>query len=179
MAKAARKVARRKAPPAARRKVEAVPARLGSVSSYLVIRDCARALEFYGRAFGAKELTRMSGPDGKVMHAEVRIGNRVVLMAEEMPAVGYGSPESIGGTTVTLMLYVPDCDKVYARALEAGARELRPPEDMFWGDRYSQVLDPFGHRWAIATHRADLTKKQLEAAQADFMAKMAGGSAPG
>ncbi|HEY7726701.1 MAG TPA: VOC family protein [Anaeromyxobacteraceae bacterium] len=174
-----RKPARRKARPAARKKkVEAVPKAYGSVTAHLVIRDCARAIEFYKKAFGAKEVGRMAAPDGKVAHAEVKFGDRIVMMADEDPGRGFPSPEAIGGTTVTLMLYVKDADRAFARAIEAGATALMPLADMFWGDRYGQVKDPFGHRWSIATHKADLTPAQMEQGMKEAMAQMAGGGPP-
>ncbi|HEY6106158.1 MAG TPA: VOC family protein [Anaeromyxobacteraceae bacterium] len=177
-----RKPARRARRPAprkpARKKVEAVPKAYGSVTAILAIRDCAKAIEFYRRVFGAKELSRMAGPDGKVMHAEVKIGDRIVMMGEESPDQGAPSPQGLGGSAVGLVLYVPGCDAVFARAVAAGATAKMPPADMFWGDRYSTVVDPFGHRWGIATHTADLTPAQVAKGQAEWMAKMAAGGQP-
>jgi uncharacterized glyoxalase superfamily protein PhnB len=178
-----RKPARRARRPAprkpARKKVEAVPRAYGSVTAMLAIRDCARAIEFYRKAFGAKELTRMPGPDGKLMHAEIEIGDTIVMMGEEAPEQGAPSPQALGGSAVGLMLYVPNCDAVFARAVATGAAAKMPPSDMFWGDRYSQVVDPFGHRWGIATHKADPTEAEVAKGQAEWMAKMAAGGQPG
>ena len=179
---AARRPARRARRPArkpARKKVEAVPRKYGSVSAILNIRDCARAIDFYKNVFGAKELGRMPGPDGRIMHAEVKIGDRIVMMNDEMPEYGAPSPQALGGTPVGLLLYVPDCDAVFARAVAAGATAKEPPADMFWGDRYSTVVDPFGHRWGIATHKADLTRAEIAKGQAEWAAKMSAGGAPG
>jgi uncharacterized glyoxalase superfamily protein PhnB len=179
MARKTRKPARRKARPAARKKkVEAVPKRYGAVTAHLVIRDCPRAIEFYGKAFGAKELGRMTGPDGKIAHAELKLGDRIVMMDEENAAMGATSPEAIGGTPVTLMLYVKDVDQVFARAVEAGATAVMPVADMFWGDRYGKLKDPFGHHWSIATHKADLTPAQMDKGMKEAMAQMAGAPPP-
>ena len=168
--------ARRAAPrKPARKKVEAVPKAYGSVTAMLAIRDCGRAIDFYKRVFGARELSRMPGPAGKVMHAEVTIGDRIVMMGEEAPEQGAPSPQALGGSPVGLMLYVPDCDAVFARAVAAGAAAKMPPADMFWGDRYSQVVDPFGHRWGIATHKANPTPEEVAKGQAEWMASMAAG----
>ena len=168
----ARRLAPRKP---ARKKVEAVPRKYGSVSAILSIRDCARAIDFYKKVFGAKELGRMPGPDGRIMHAELMIGDRVVMMNDEMPDYGAPSPQGLGGTAVGLVHYVPDCDAVFARAVAAGATAKEPPADMFWGDRYSTVVDPFGHRWGIATHKADLTPAEIAKGQAEWIAKMSAG----
>lgn len=180
---AARRPARRTRRPAprrpARKKVEAVPKAYGSVTAMLAIRDCARAIAFYREIFGAKELSRMAGPDGKIMHAEVKIGDRIVMMGEESPEQGAPSPQGLGGSAVGLVLYVPDCDAVFARALAAGATAKMPPADMFWGDRYSTVVDPFGHRWGIATHKEDVAPAEMAKRQAAWMASMAAGGKPG
>ena len=171
-ARAARAKARPRARPRAR-KVEAVPKAYGSVTPSLVIRGCSDAIAFYAKAFGARELTRMAGPGGKVMHAEVRIGDRIVMMGDEFPEMGALSPSSIGNTPVTLMLYVKDCDAVFARAVAAGAKPVMPPADMFWGDRFSRIVDPFGHAWSIATHTVDMTEAQMRKAGEEWMASQA------
>lgn len=175
--KPARKPAR-KAPAKrpTRRKVQPVPAAYGSVTAHLVLRDCSRAIAFYEKVFGAKLLSRMASPDGKTMHAEIRVGDTIVMLGDEAPQMGFRSAETIGDTPAGLMLYVKDCDAVFERAVAEGARPLAPPSDMFWGDRYSQVVDPFGHRWAIATHKVDLTPRQMAAAAAEWMAKASAGA---
>jgi uncharacterized glyoxalase superfamily protein PhnB len=170
-----RKATRKPARGPARRKVEAIPKAYGAVTPALVIRDCSRAIDFYQRAFGAKELFRMPSPDGKVMHAEIRIGDRVVMVGDEAPEMGAISPQSVGASSTRLMLYVKDCDAAYQRALAAGATGQMPPADMFWGDRYCTLVDPFGHLWAIATHQRDLTPKQMQAAADAFLAQAGGG----
>jgi len=165
-----KKVARKKP---ARRKVEAVPKAYGSLTPGLAIRGAAAAIAFYVKAFGAKELSRMPGPDGKLMHAELKIGDRILMLGDESPEMGSPSPQTLGGSAVALMHYVKDVDAVFARAVAAGAKPLFPPADMFWGDRYGQVVDPFGHRWSIATHKADLTPKQMAKGMDEWMASQA------
>lgn len=166
-----RKVAKRKAAkPASKRKVEAVPKASGSLIPGLAIRGASDAIAFYKKAFGAKELSRMPGPDGRLMHAELKIGDRVLFLGDESPEMGAPSPQTLGGSPVSLMHYVKDVDAVFARAVAAGATPVMPPADMFWGDRYGMVLDPFGHRWALATHKADLTPKQMTKAMNEWLA---------
>jgi PhnB protein len=170
---AVRKAARKPA----RRKVEAVPKAYGSITAALSIRGAADAIAFYAKAFGAKEVSRMPGPDGKLLHAEIRIGDRRVMLGDEAPEMGAPSPQTLNGSPVALMHYVKDVDAVYARAVAAGAKPVMPPADMFWGDRYAQVLDPFGHRWSLATHTADLTDAQMAKGFEEWMAKA--GAPPG
>jgi PhnB protein len=165
-----KKVAKKKP---ARRKVEAVPKAYGSLTPGLAIRGAAAAIAFYVKAFGAKERSRMPGPDGKLMHAELKIGDRILMLGDESPEMGSPSPQTLGGSAVALMHYVKDVDAVFARAVAAGAKPLFPPADMFWGDRYGQVVDPFGHRWSIATHKADLTPKQMAKGMDEWMASQA------
>jgi len=166
----AKKVVKKKP---ARRKVEAVPKAYGSLTPGLAIRGAADAIAFYKKAFGAKELSRMPGPGGKLMHAEVKIGDRVLMLGDEAPEMGSPSPQTLGGSAVALMHYVKDVDAVFARAVASGAKPLLPPTDMFWGDRYGQVVDPFGHRWSIATHKADLTPRQMAKGMDEWMASQA------
>ena len=168
-----KKVAKRKpARKPSRRKVEAVPKAYGSVTAALAVRGAAEAIVFYGKAFGAKELSRMPGPDGKLMHAEVKIGDTIVMLGDEAPEMGSPSPQALNGSPVSLMLYVKDVDAVFARAVAAGAKPVMPPADMFWGDRYGALTDPFGHRWSIATHKADLTPKQMKKGMDAWLASM-------
>lgn len=164
-----RKPARKAARPV-RKKVEAVPKAYGSVTAALAVRGAADAISFYKKAFGARELSRMPGPDGKLMHAEVRIGDSIVMLGDEAPEMGSPSPQTLNGSPVSLMLYVKDADAVFARAVAAGAKPVMPPADMFWGDRYGAVTDPFGHRWSIATHKADLAPKQMMKAMNEWLA---------
>jgi PhnB protein len=152
-----------------------VPEGFHSVTPSLIVRDAAQAIDFYKRVFGAEEKFRMNAPDGRVAHAEVKIGDSIVFLSDEFPEMGGNcqSPQALGGTTGGLSLYVPDVDTVFERALKAGAAQVMPVADMFWGDRYGSVTDPFGHRWAIATRKENLTAKQVEERARDFYAKMA------
>jgi PhnB protein len=160
------------------KRAQPVPAAYGSLTPHLIVSPAADAVAFYVKAFGAKPGMMMDGPGGLIMHGEVKIGDSILMLADEQPPMGPGpqtnkSPKSLGGTSATLMLYVKDVDAVYARAVEAGATSVMPPSDMFWGDRYSQVVDPFGHLWSIATHLRDLTPAQMKKAAMAAMAEMA------
>jgi len=142
--------------------VKPIPDGYHTVTPYLTVRDAAKALAFYAKAFGAEEFVRMPGPGGTVMHAEVRIGDSVVMLGEENPQMGASSPQTIGGSPVSLLLYVKDVDASFARASQAGCTVETPPTDMFWGDRYGKLLDPFGHRWGLATHKEDVTPEEMK-----------------
>jgi len=139
-----------------------VPEGYRTVTPHLTIAGAAAAIEFYKEAFGAEEKVRMPGPGGKVMHAEIKIGDSFLMIAEEFPEMG-GSlgPKALGGSPVTITLYVPDADAVVARAAKAGAKVTMPVADQFWGDRYGQLTDPFGHRWGVATHKEELTGEEI------------------
>lgn len=149
-----------------------IPEGYHSVTPYLTVRDAARAVEFYKQAFGAKEKGVMKGPGGKVMHAELVIGDSIIMLADEFPEFGSLSPQSIGGSASGLHIYIEDVDSAFDRAVKAGAKVEMPVADMFWGDRYGKLQDPFGHRWSIGTHKADLTMEEIEKAQEEFMAKL-------
>lgn len=143
--------------------VSAVPQGASPVTPHLVVRDAAGAIDFYAKAFGAEEVFRMPGPDGeRLIHAEIRVNGGVVMLAEEAPEMGVLSPESLEGTPVTLHLYVADCDAAVKRAEEAGCQVTMPPADMFWGDRYGRVADPFGHSWSLATHQRDVSAEEMQ-----------------
>jgi uncharacterized glyoxalase superfamily protein PhnB len=173
--KKAKKTAAKKAAPG-KKKVMAVPAGYHTVTPYLFCRGAADAIEFYRKAFGAKETVRMPGPEGRLMHAEVRIGSSMVMLSDENPDRGALAPPTIGGTAVTVFLYVPNVDKTFAQAVAAGATAQMPPTDMFWGDRFAQVGDPFGHNWAIATHTEDVSPKEMgRRMQAEAARAAAGG----
>ncbi len=133
-----------------------------SVTPYLIVNGAARALDFYKKAFGATEVMRMTQPDGKVGHAEIRIGDSVVMMADEFPERGIRSAESYGGSPISLMVYVDDVDTLFPQAIAAGGKELSPVSDQFYGDRSGILKDPFGHTWSIATHKEDLTPEQIQ-----------------
>ena len=159
-------------------RAQAVPAAYGSLTPHLIVSPAADAVAFYVKAFGARPRMMMDGPGGLIMHGELKIGDSMLMLADEQPPMGPGAqtnktPKNLGGTSATLMLYVKDVDAVYARALEAGATSVMPPSDMFWGDRYGQVEDPFGHLWSIATHVKDLTPSQMKKAAMAAMAEMA------
>lgn len=157
-------------------KVKPVPQGFHSVNVHLAVRDAARAIEWYRQAFGAEELFRMADPaGGGVLHAEIRIGDAVVMLCEERPD-GNRSPLSLGGSPVTIALYVEDADATFDRAVRAGATPTMPVADMFWGDRYGRLRDPFGHEWSVATHREDLTPEEIGRRAAKFFEEMAAAS---
>jgi PhnB protein len=141
--------------------VKSIPEGYHTVTPYLVVKNAAEAIEFYKRAFGASELLRMDGPDGKVGHAEIRIGDSPVMLADEYPDMGFRSPQSLGGAAVSLMVYVENVDEVFQRAVAAGAKELRPVKDQFYGDRSGTVEDPFGHVWTVSTHVEDVSHEEM------------------
>ena len=152
--------------------VKAIPEGYQTVTADLVLRDAAQAIEFYKRAFGARELMRFNTPDGKIGHAEINIGNSIVMLCDENPQGGCASPTALNGTTVMLFLYVEKVDVIFQQAVKAGATVVMPVADMFWGDRSGQVQDPFGHRWQLATHTEDLTKEQIEQRAQEFFASL-------
>jgi PhnB protein len=141
--------------------VKAVPEGYHTLTPYMTVRDAARAIEFYKQAFGAVERGVMKGPDGKIMHAELRIGDSICMLADEFPEYGSLSPLSTGGSGMGLHIYVEDVDSAFDRAIKAGASVEMPVSDMFWGDRYGKLADPFGHKWSIATHKADLSMEEM------------------
>ena len=149
------------------------PAGYHSVTPAIIVRDAAGAIDFYKRAFGAKEVSRFEGPDGTVMHAEILIGDSRVMLGEESPQFNTKSPLSTDGPTSSLHLYVPDADAAFEKALKAGATIQSPLEDAFWGDRYGKVVDPFGHQWGISTRIREMSDAEQAAAGAEWMAKMA------
>jgi PhnB protein len=138
-----------------------IPKGQRSVTPHLVVREAAQAIEFYKKAFGAEEIRRAPGPDGKIMHAEMQLGDSHVYLNDEFPAMGALSPLSLNGTPVTIHLWFEDVDEAYRRALEAGARMVMPLADQFWGDRYGIVADPFGHHWSMASHVRDVTPEEM------------------
>jgi uncharacterized glyoxalase superfamily protein PhnB len=144
--------------------VQPVEEGMHTVTPHLVCAGAADAIAFYGRAFGAEEVMRMPGPGGLLAHAAVRIGDSMVMLMDEFPDWDASGPLALGGTPVTLHLAVPDVDAAFARAVEAGATARMAPADMFWGDRYGVVEDPFGHRWSMATHIRDVSTEEMTAA---------------
>ena len=143
-------------------KVKPIPEGYHSVTPYLIVEGGARAIEFYKQAFGATELFRMEGPDGKIAHAEIKIGDSHVMLGDESPEMGARGPRAFGGSPVSLMLYVEDVDATVGRAVEAGAELTRPVANQFYGDRTGGVKDPFGHAWYIATHVEDVPHDELQ-----------------
>jgi PhnB protein len=149
-----------------------------TVTPYLVVRGADKAIEFYIKAFGAKELNRNTGPDGKtIMHAEIKIGDSAILLTEEAPHWGTNSPQSLGGVAGSLYLYVPNVDASYKQAVDAGCESKMAPADMFWGDRFAKLQDPFGHEWSLATHIEDLDAEEIKTRQTKFFAQMASAKA--
>ena len=153
--------------------VKAIPDGYHTATPYLIIKGAAKAIELYKKAFDAKELLRFPGPDGTLMHAEIQIGDSPIMMADEMPAMGYRSPQAYGGTPVSLMLYVADVDAVANKAVAAGMKTLKPVADQFYGDRTGTFEDPFGHVWTLATHKEDVSVEEM-ARRAEALQKQAG-----
>jgi len=150
-------------------KVKAIPEGYHVVTPYITVRNAAQAIEFYKKAFGAEEKLRMPGPDGKIMHAEIRIGDSVIMLGDENPQMGSHSPQTLGGATGGLMIYCEDVDQAFERATKAGAQSVMPPADMFWGDRYGTVADPFGHKWSLGQHIKDMTPADMVKAGQEWM----------
>ena len=155
--------------------VKPIPDGYHTVTPYLIVKGAASAIEFYKKAFGAKELFRMNGPDGKVGHAEIQVGDSPIMLGDEAPQMGHRSPQSLGGAGVSIVLYVPDVDKLGGLAVAAGAKVLRPIQDQFYGDRSGTFEDPFGHVWTIATHVEDVPPEEMQKRAEAFM-KQQGGS---
>jgi PhnB protein len=151
-------------------KVAPIPPGHHTATPYLTVDDCARAIDFYKKAFGAQEIMRMQGPGGKIGHAEIKIGDSVVMLSDEMGG-GNRAPKSLGGTTAAVFLYLEDVDTFYKRAVDAGAKADMPPADMFWGDRFGRLTDPFGHAWAMATHTEDVAPEEMRTRMQQEMAK--------
>jgi PhnB protein len=166
----ARIVAKTKAKPAAKKaKAKPRPARMQPLSPHLVCAGAAKAIDFYKKAFGATEMMRLPGKDGKLIHASVEINGAMVMLVDEFPQMHALSPTSLKGTPVTIHLMVDDVDAFTKRAVKAGAKVVMPVADMFWGDRYGIIEDPFGHRWSIATHLRDMSAKEIQAAMRSAM----------
>ena len=152
--------------------VKAIPEGYHTLTPYMTVRDAERAIEFYKRAFGAVEKGVARAPDGKVMHAKLRIGDSLFMLADEFPQFGSMSPQSTGGSGIGLHIYVEDVDSAFDRAIGAGAIVEMPVSDMFWGDRYAKLVDPFGHKWSLATHVRDMSPEEIEEAQEELMKQM-------
>ena len=158
---------------AAARSARPVPEGYHSLTPGLVVDNAAEAIEFYKRAFGARELGRMTAPDGqRIWHAELQIGDSRLMLGDEFPEMGeYRSPKSLGGTTASIHIYVDDADAVFQRAVDAGATATMPPTDAFWGDRYGKVTDPFGHQWGIATRQEEVSDEEMRRRAEAFAAQ--------
>ena len=149
-----------------------IPQGMHTVTPSLTCRDCAKAIDFYKRAFGAQEVSRFNAPDGKsIWHAELKIGDSIFFVNDEMPGMGRPAPSAANPVPVTMWLYVPDCDAAFRQAVKAGAKEMAPPTDMFWGDRCAGVADPYGYLWSFATHQKDMTDEEMRRAGQEFAKK--------
>jgi PhnB protein len=142
--------------------VKPIPDGYHAVTPYMVVHDAAKALDFYKKAFGAEELVRMPGPGGKIMHAEIKIGDSMVMLTDENPQMDAKSAKSIGGSPIGICLYVKDVDAVAKQAVAAGAKEVRPVQDQFYGDRSGTFMDPFGLKWTISTHKEDVSPEEMK-----------------
>lgn len=147
----------------------AIPEGYTSVTPSMTIQNCAEAIEFYKKAFGAKERARAPGPGGTVWHAEIQIGDSIIMVADEFPEHGAVGPQALGGSPVGIWLYVEDVDAAFARAVEAGAEATMEPDNMFWGDRMAAVKDPYGHKWSLATHVEDVSPEDMQERQQQAM----------
>jgi PhnB protein len=152
--------------------VKPIPEGYHSITPYLAVEDAGKAIDFYKEAFGAEELMRMPGPDGKIAHAEIQIGDSKLMLSDPFEQSSVQPPAERGGTTGSIFLYVDDVDSTFEQATEAGATVTSPLEDMFWGDRFGTVTDPFGHVWSMATHKEDLTEEQMAERSKAAMAEM-------
>jgi len=153
-------------------KVNAIPPEYGSVTASITSKDTPKAIDFYKKALGAKERMRMPGPDGKIMHAEIQIGNSIIMMNDEI--MGSRSAETLGGSPIGFYVYVEEVDKAFKQAIAAGCKETMPVADMFWGDRTGACLDPFGIQWSLSSHIKDMTPEEMKKGQDAFMKQMAG-----
>ena len=151
-----------------------IPDGFHTATPSIVLSNTREAIEFYKKAFDANEIYQMPTPDGKTMHAMIQIGDSFIMMSDEFPQMGANSPTTVGGTSSTIHLYVEDADKTYDEAIKAGATPTMPMMDAFWGDRYGSLIDPYGHSWAIATHKKDISPEEMQKAAKEFMAQIHG-----
>jgi PhnB protein len=175
----AKKRSNPKSKPRAKARVSPIPEGFHSLTPYLCVRDAARAIEFYRQAFGASVRSVHNSPDGKVMNAELKIGNSMFMLNDEFPEMGALSPLSRGGSSVTVHIYCPDVDAAFGKAVAAGAKVKMPVMDMFWGDRYGALEDPFGHGWSIGTRKENLTASEVARRGEEAFAKMNNRAAAG
>ena len=155
------------------KKVSPIPAGYSTLTPYLVVKDAAKAIEFYKKVFGAKEVMRMKSPEGRVMHAELKLNDCMFMLADECPESGHRSPLSLKGTAVSLLCYVENVDSAFDKAVKAGCKSVQPVADKFYGDRSGVLTDPFGHCWCLATHKEDLTPEQINARAKEFFSTLA------
>ena len=151
---------------------KAIPEGYHSITPYLAVDDASAAIDFYKRAFGAEERVRMPTPDGKVAHAELAIGDSLIMLSDPFGEGQVKNPKAVGGTTIGIFLYTADVDATYQQAIDAGATSTREPEEMFWGDRFARVTDPYGHSWQLATHVEDVSPEEMERRSQEAMASM-------
>jgi len=152
-----------------------IPEGYHSVTPYLIIKGATEAIDFYKKAFGATELFRMPAPGGKIGHAEIKIGDSPIMLADESPEMGHKSPQTLGGSPISIMIYVADVDTVFKQAIAAGGKEQRPVKDQFYGDRSGSLEDPFGHVWHVATHTEDVSPEEMERRMKSYTAASGGG----
>jgi PhnB protein len=151
-----------------------VPEGYHTITPYLAVENASEAIDFYQRAFGAQERVRMDGPGGAIMHAELQVGDSMIMLSDPFPQSSTTPPKQLGGTSVSIFAYVENIDDVYKQAIDAGASSLMEPDDMFWGDRFGSVQDPFGHSWTIATHIEDVEPEEMQRRSEEFFSQMAG-----
>lgn len=151
--------------------VKPTPDGFHTVTPSIVVNNSKEAIEFYKSVFGAKEIYQMPTPDGKTLHAMIQIGDSFVMMTDEFPHMGSRAPNTVGGTSTTIYMYVDDADKIYDQAIKQGAMPTMPIMDAFWGDRCGGIIDPFGHSWMIATHKKDVTPEEMKNAAKEFMSQ--------
>jgi uncharacterized glyoxalase superfamily protein PhnB len=154
------------------KKIKAIPDGYHTVTANLVVRDAAKAIDFYKKAFGAEEIMRMPGPGGKIMHAEIKVGDSRLMIGDEMPEMNCKSPPALGGSPVSFYVYVENADAAFKRAVDAGGTAIMPVSDMFWGDRLGALTDPFGHKWSLAQHVSDPTPEEMKKGHDAFTAQM-------
>ena len=152
--------------------VQPIPEGYHSLTPYLAVEDASKAIDFYKEAFGAEELLRMPGPDGKIAHAELQLGDSKLMLSDPMPQSSVRPPSERGGTTASIFMYVEDVDATFAQAQRVGAEVVSELEDMFWGDRFGTLSDPFGHVWSLATHKEDLSEEEMAERSKAAMAEM-------
>jgi PhnB protein len=142
--------------------VKPIPEGYHSVTPYLIVKNAGKAIDYYKKVFGATEIMRFPGPNGSVAHAEIKIGDSLIMLADEQQQTPYRSPEAFGGSPVSLMVYVPDVDKTFKEAISNGAKEIRAVQDQFYGDRSGNLVDPFGHVWTVSTHKEDVSNEEMQ-----------------